>query len=121
MNERIRSNQMYMMQEKFDALYADSKNRSNFYHLYDTIVSRNNILLAYRNLRTNTGVNTAGIDGKTIQYLNELSDDDLVTLVRSRLEHYSPQPVRRVEIPKRFGGTRPLGIPTIVEIGRAHV
>lgn len=39
MNERIRSNQMYMMQEKFDVLYADS-NRSNFYHLYDTIVSR---------------------------------------------------------------------------------
>lgn len=115
MNERIRSNQMYMMQEKFDALYADSKNRSNFYHLYDTIVSRNNILLAYRNLRTNTGANTAGIDGKTIQYLNELSDDDLVTLVRFRLEHYSPQPVRRVEIPKRFGGTRPLGIPTIVD------
>lgn len=73
MNNKLRNNQMYMMQGKFDALYADSKNGSNFYHLYDVIISRNNILLAYRNLRTNTGSNTPGVDGKTVAFLENSS------------------------------------------------
>lgn len=115
MNNKLRNNQMYMMQSKFDALYSNSKNGSNFYHLYDVITSRNNILLAYRNLRTNTGSNTAGVDGKTIVFLDKLSDDDLVDVVRNRLKNYQPYTVRRVEIPKRSGGVRPLGIPTIVD------
>lgn len=115
MNNKLRNNQMYMMQGKFDALYADSKNGSNFYHLYDVITSRNNILLAYRNLRTNTGSNAPGVDGKTVAFLDKLSDDMLVDLVVNRLKNYQPQTVRRVEIPKRSGGIRPLGIPTIVD------
>ncbi len=113
MNEKIRNNEMYMMQSTFDALYADSKNQSNFYHLYEQIISRNNILLAYRNLRANSGSNTPGVDGKTISYLDNLTDDALVDLVQQRLKCYNPQSVRRVVIPKKSGGTRPLGIPTI--------
>ena len=39
------------MQEVFDRLYADSKNGNNFYKLYEIITSKQNIRLAYRNIK----------------------------------------------------------------------
>lgn len=77
------------------------------------IISEPNILLAYRNIKKNTGSNTKGTDGKTIASLAKLEPKDLLTLVKRKLENYQPQKVRRVEIPKPNGKTRPLGIPTI--------
>ena len=71
------------------------------------------ILLAYRNVKKNTGSNTKGTDGKTIANLAKLETKDLVMLVRNKLRNFQPQKVRRVEIPKLNGKTRPLGIPTI--------
>jgi group II intron reverse transcriptase/maturase len=79
----------------------------------DKIVSEANILLAYRNIKKNTGSNTKGTDGKTIANLAKLETKDLVMLVRNKLQNFQPQKVRRVKIPKPNGKTRPLGIPTI--------
>lgn len=58
---------------------------------------------------------TAGTDGKTIQHLEKLSEEKLVVLVQRKFSWYVPQSVRRVEIPKDNGKTRPLGIPTIMD------
>ena len=77
------------------------------------IISEANILLAYRNIKKNTGSNTKGTDGKTIASLAKLEPKDLIALVRRKLENYQPQKVRRVEISKPDGKTSPLGIPTI--------
>ena len=111
--QNLRNNEYYDFQRVQDELYANSQNGKIFTDLMSKIIDRNNILLAYRNIKKNTGSNTKGTDGKTIAYLAKMEPDDLVKLVRAKLGNYQPQAVRRVEIPKPNGKTRPLGIPTI--------
>jgi group II intron reverse transcriptase/maturase len=77
------------------------------------ILDKNNIMLAYRNIKSNVGSNTAGVDGLTIKDISELDNDTLYKTIVNRLENFIPNKVRRVEIPKPNGKTRPLGIPTI--------
>ena len=84
------------MQKVFDSLYAASKNNNNFYKLLEIIGSEANIRLAYRNLKTNDGSNTAGPDGMTIDDIKEMSDEQVVQNVRNMLSDYRPKPVRRV-------------------------
>lgn len=111
--QKLRNNEYYNFQEVQDELYAQSQNGKVFTDLMSKIISRENILLAYRNIKKNTGSNTKGVDGKTIASLAKTEPDDLVLLVKRKLENYQPQAVRRVEIPKPDGKMRPLGIPTI--------
>ena len=88
------------MQKAFDELYQQSKNGNNFYKLLEIIGSEQNICLAYRNLKTNSGSKTAGTDGKTIEDIKGLSDREVIETVRKQLADYHPQSVRRVFIPK---------------------
>ena len=76
-------------------------------------MSEENIRLAYRNLKTNHGSKTPGVDGKTIDDLKRWNDTDLIRNIQKSLEWYTPGKVKRVEIPKGNGKMRPLGIPTI--------
>ena len=104
------------MQNIFDKLYERSKNNYIFKDLITIIFSKENILLAYRNIKTNTGSHTAGTDKKTIKDIQNLSADEVVSFVRrivSGKHGYRPKPVRRKNIPKPNGDTRPLGIPSI--------
>lgn len=64
--EDLRHAEYYDMQNVFDDLYARSKAGEVFNNLMEIILSRNNILLAYRNIKSNTGSNTAGTDKLTI-------------------------------------------------------
>lgn len=111
---KLRYNEYYDIQKKYDELYLQSKNGNNFYKLIEIIGSENNIRLAYRNIKANKGSKTPGVDSLTIKDLWNLTDEEIVRNVRSRLNNYKPQPVRRVNIPKEgTNKTRPLGIPTI--------
>ena len=112
---KIRNSEYYDMQKTFDKLYADSKKGKVFNHLMETIEREENIKLAYRTIKKNTGSNTAGVDKRTIKSLAKLSEEDYVRLIRKQFSNYHPRPVRRVEIPKPNGKTRPLGIPTIID------
>lgn len=113
--QKLRNAEYYDMQPVFDQLYADSKKGLIFTHLVEIIKSPENIKLAYRNMRKNSGSKTAGTDKKTISDLNKWKEVNLISHIQRKLDYYIPQKVRRVEIPKDNGKTRPLGIPTIMD------
>jgi retron-type reverse transcriptase len=71
----------------------------------DLILDKNNIELAYRNIKNNKGSNTAGVDGLTIKDISELDNETLYKTIVKRLENFIPNKVRRVEIPKPNGKT----------------
>ena len=79
------------------------------------ILSRENIPLAYRNIKTNSGSKTRGTDNVVIDDIGRLSTDEYVEKLRFIMQGskhgYRPKPVRRKEIPKPNGKLRPLGIP----------
>ena len=113
--DNLRHAEYYGMQEKFDELYAKSKEGYEFTNLMGDILSEENILLAYRNLKTNKGSETPGTDKVTIADIGKLPADKVVEKVRFILtgsQHgYRPKPVRRKDIPKPNGNTRSLGKP----------
>lgn len=107
----------YGMQQVFDTLYAKSKAGNTFTSLMEQILSPDNIMLAYRNIKANTGSYTAGTDKQNIGDIGRLTPGEVIGRVRKIVtgsEHgYRPKPVRRKDIPKPNGKTRPLGIPCI--------
>lgn len=113
----LRHAEYYAMQKVFDELYERSVNGEIFTDLMRLILSRENILLAYRNIKTNSGSNTPGTDKITIKDIGKLNPEELVEkmrfIVQGSKHGYRPKPVRRKEIPKPNGSIRPLGIPCI--------
>ena len=111
----LRNAEYYNFQQVLDHLYAESKNQKIFSNLMQHICSEQNICLAYRNIKNNSGSKTAGADNKTISHLQKWEMATLIHHVQKKFNYYQPQKVRRVEIPKGDGKTRPLGIPTIMD------
>ena len=69
---------------------------------------------AFKRVKANQGA--AGVDGQSIQDFEDRLGDNLYKLWnRLSSGSYMPPPVRRVDIPKATGGTRPLGIPTVAD------
>ena len=112
-DKHLRHAEYYGLTEVFDDLYAKSKAQAVFTDLMPMILSEENIRLAYRNIKRNTGSRTAGVDHLTMKHIEKLSSEEVISKVRHKLAWYKPKPVRRVEIPKPNGKTRPLGIPAI--------
>jgi len=82
--------------------------------LLEAIVSRENMTRAYKRVVANKG--SHGIDGMGVDELLPYLRENWETIKQQLLEGtYKPQPVRRVEIPKPDGGTRQLGIPTVLD------
>lgn len=113
MQTQLRYWEYYGMTEIFEGLYEGSKEGKSFDRLYDMITSRENILLAFRTIKTNKGSKTAGADKRTIDDFKQFSEEGLVSFIQNRLSNYQPMKVRRVFIPKPNGDKRPLGIPSM--------
>ncbi|MCU4946782.1 MULTISPECIES: group II intron reverse transcriptase/maturase [Bacillus cereus group] len=112
-DKSLRHSEYYGMQELQDEIYAKSLNGGNFKQLMKVITSDSNILLAFRNIKRNSGSITEGIDGVTIKDIEKISQEDFIKIVQKRFSNYTPRKVRRVEIPKPNGKMRPLGIPSM--------
>ena len=82
--------------------------------LIEEIASKDNLNQAFLQVTRNKGA--SGIDNMTCDEVKDylkVHGQDLINQILSR--EYQPLPVRRVEIPKPNGGTRKLGIPTVVD------
>lgn len=74
-------------------------------------ISKREVWEAFKKVKANQGA--AGVDGQSIgEFEANLADNLYKLWNRLSSGSYLPSPVRRVDIPKASGGTRPLGIPT---------
>jgi RNA-directed DNA polymerase len=83
-------------------------------NLMETICDADNIASAVRAVVRNRGA--PGVDGVTVRRLPSVLQARWQGIESQLLQgRYQPQPVRRVQIPKPAGGTRDLGIPTVID------
>ena len=77
-------------------------------------ISKREVWEAFKKVKANQGA--AGVDGQSIgEFEANLADNLYKLWNRLSSGSYLPPPVRRVDIPKAKGGTRPLGIPTVAD------
>ena len=101
----------------YNDLYKRAKSSEHFTNLMPLVLSRENILQAYRNIKNNTGSKKAGTDKLTIADIGKLTPEEVVFKVRYAVSGtkrgYRPKPIRRKAIPKSNGSIRLLGISCI--------
>ena len=77
-------------------------------------IPKRDVWEAFKRVKANQGA--AGVDRQSItDFEADLSNNLYKLWNRLSSGSYFPPPVRRVEIPKADGGTRPLGIPTVAD------
>ena len=100
--------------EEWQTSTASEPKRALRGELMDRVCAWGNLRRALRKVRSNKGA--PGIDGMTVDELGRWLDRHGEELRVALLSgSYEPQPVRVVEIPKANGGTRRLGIPTVID------
>ena len=77
-------------------------------------INKELVIEAFKKVKANKGA--AGVDDQSLEEF-ELNLDDNLYMLWNRMASgsYFPPPVRAVEIPKRSGGKRMLGIPTVAD------
>lgn len=97
-----------------EAQTASTTQVSLAHDLMEAVVAAGNMRSALRKVRSNKG--SPGVDGMTVEQLGEHLMVVWPKLREDLLNgEYRPSPIRRVDIPKPDGGTRQLGIPTVVD------
>ena len=83
-----------------------------WYSLMDKVCAPHTLALAWERVRANRGA--AGVDGQSVGKFEAKAGTYLAELAEGLREGtYRPEAVKRVEIPKGDGQTRPLGVPTV--------
>ena len=79
-------------------------------NIYRLLYNRNLYLRAYGRIYSNQGATTKGTTVETVDGMSLAKIDRIIDELR--YERFRWTPVRRVNLPKSNGGTRPLGLPT---------
>jgi RNA-directed DNA polymerase len=96
------------------AATADPESPAQTLNLMEAICDPENIEAALRAVMRNKGA--PGVDGMTVRQLPGILEARWPEIENQLLQgRYQPLPVRRVQIPKPAGGTRDLGIPTVID------
>lgn len=83
-------------------------------YLLERVLSKENMQKAWKQVKANKGA--PGIDDVSVEEFPDFAINRWDNIRKSIFAGiYQPLPVRRVEIPKATGGTRPLGIPTVLD------
>src|SRR5262245_12102070 len=109
-------NETELVRQLQRTLYRTAKQSSavKFYSLYDKVWRTDVLQEAWRQVKANKGA--PGVDGESIEGIVSRGEEGLMLgrlQKQLRAKTYRFQPVRRVDIPKPKGGTRPLGIATV--------
>jgi group II intron reverse transcriptase/maturase len=109
-------NKMNSVRQLQRTLYRKAKQEKGvkFYSLYDKVWREDVLWEAWREVKANRGA--PGVDEKSIEAIvSSGREGEMISQLQAQLRKktYRFQPVRRVDIPKPKGGTRPLGIATV--------
>lgn len=98
--------------ERMLAALANGVKGGKWFSLYDKVYRPEVLMAAWQRVKGNRGA--AGVDRVSIERFDAQAMHYLGELHQSlKTGQYRPQPVKRLEIPKGDGKTRPLGIPTV--------
>ena len=109
-------NKTYKVRQLQRTLYRKAKQGKEvkFYSLYDKLCREDVLWEAWRQVKANKGA--PGVDGQSIDAIvSRGQETEMIDRLQRHLREksYQFQPVRRVDIPKPKGGSRPLGIATV--------
>lgn len=96
-----------------DELYSKSSAGYTFKDLISKIVDKNNILLAYRELKLNSVHYISGNDNLTIKDISKLTIEEVIEEVRKRINKYQPQEIQTKKIKILTGKEQTVGVYTI--------
>lgn len=129
---RLEVNSEQQLRNVLDFIYKNAKDGKQFFGVLELIKNEQVIMTAIHNIKSNRGSQTAGVDGKTIDYFLQLPKDECVKVILDSFNNYKPIPVKRVYIGKgayknlkfkqsegrkllKLKKVRPLGIPTMID------
>jgi RNA-directed DNA polymerase len=100
--------------EEQQAITTKTQNQTLRMELMAAVVEKANLNKAYQRVVSNKGV--PGVDGMKTEDLKPWLAEHGEALIEALLQGtYEPQPVKGAVIPKPNGGTRKLGIPTVID------
>jgi RNA-directed DNA polymerase len=98
--------------ERMLAALGNGVKGSKWFSLIDKVARSDTLRRAWEQVARNRGA--AGVDGQSVEQFAARSEVYLDELEHALKQgRYQPMPVKRVEIPKGPGQTRPLGIPAV--------
>jgi RNA-directed DNA polymerase len=115
LTSKVAQQRVLGIQRKLHKWAQDDQGR-RFQDLHNLVCDPATLLVAWERVRANRGSRSAGVDGETAFYVEQvLGVEQLVSGLREELRtgSYRPSAVKQRTIPKRGGKVRYLGIPTV--------